>query len=98
MFGFSSLPFLHPYQQGSLTFDNKDIGFFGVLKSDILQDTIICEFEIPNKAKYHDIKEISKYPPIVRDISLIMSIDFDVQKLIIHKRVFWKHVRECFSI
>ncbi|ACG57560.1 phenylalanyl-tRNA synthetase, beta subunit [Hydrogenobaculum sp. Y04AAS1] len=94
MFGFSSLPFLHPYQQGSLTFDNKDIGFFGVLKSDILQDTIICEFEIPNKAKYHDIKEISKYPPIVRDISLIMSIDFDVQKLIILIREFFGSMLE----
>jgi phenylalanyl-tRNA synthetase beta chain len=89
MFGFSSLPFLHPYQQGSLKFDDKDIGFFGVLKNDILQDTIICEFEIPNKAKYREIKEISKYPPIVRDISLIMSIDFDIQKLIILIREFF---------
>ena len=89
MFGFSNLSFLHPYQQGSLKFDDKDIGFFGVLKSDILQDTIICEFEIPNKAKYREIKEISKYPPIVRDISLIMSIDFDVQKLIILIREFF---------
>lgn len=89
MFGFSNLAFLHPYQQGSLKFENKDIGFFGVLKSDILQDAIICEFEISNKAKYHEIKEISKYPPIVRDISLIMSIDFDVQKLIILIREFF---------
>ncbi|MGC8587686.1 MAG: phenylalanine--tRNA ligase subunit beta [Hydrogenobaculum sp.] len=89
MFGFSSFSFLHPYQQGSLKFEDKDIGFFGVLKSEILQDAIVCEFEIPNRAKYREIKEISKYPPIVRDISLIMSIDFDVQKLIILIREFF---------
>ncbi len=88
-FGFSEYSFLHPYKQGSLRFEDKDVGFFGVLKSNILKDTIICEFEVSHKSFKPRLQEISKYPPIVRDVSLIMDIDFDVQKLILIIREFF---------
>ncbi|GAB6077960.1 phenylalanine--tRNA ligase subunit beta [Hydrogenobaculum acidophilum] len=93
-FGFSDYKFLHHYQQGSIKFDDKVIGFFGLLRSDILQDAIVCEFEIPNRDVEQKLKDVSKYPPVVRDVSLIMDIDFDVQKLILIIREFFGSMLE----
>ncbi len=97
-FGFSNYTFLHPYQQGSVWFEGKEIGFFGTLKSDILKDAILCEFEVPYKETRPRIKDVSKYPPIVRDVSLIMNIDFDVQKLILIIREFFGSMLEDVTI
>jgi len=89
-FGFSDYRFLHPYQQGAVIFEDRPVGFFGLAD----QDIVLCELELPKASKQVNIREISKYPPVVRDLSLIMSIDFDVQKLIFFIRSFFKDLLE----
>ena len=82
-FGFSDYKFLHPYKQGQIKLEGEKIGFFGMLNNDILEDSLICEFRLYTPKSQKPKIRISKYPPVVRDISLILDMDFDIQKLII---------------
>ncbi len=93
-FGFSEYKFLHPYQQGNIYLDNEEIGFFGKVLDEELEDTFLCEFRFYAFKSQKPCVVVSKYPPVVRDISLILDMDFDIQKLIILIREYFNEMLE----
>ena len=89
----SNYPFLHPNLQVEFIVGGQRVGFLGVLhpliqkELDIKGSVLISELEVeklqPKKVKY---KSISNYPPVVRDISLVMDKGQSVDKLILYNR------------
>jgi phenylalanyl-tRNA synthetase beta chain len=89
----SKLAFLHPNLQVSLWVEGEEIGFLGLLNPllerelDLKEKILIAELDLdklkPKKAQY---MPFSNYPPVVRDITLVMDKGLSVDKLIMHIR------------
>jgi Phenylalanyl-tRNA synthetase beta subunit len=89
----SKLPFLHPNLQVSLLVEGEEIGFLGLLNPliqrelDLKEKVLIVELDLdklkPKRAQY---VSFSTYPPVVRDITLVMDKGLSVDKLIMHIR------------
>jgi phenylalanyl-tRNA synthetase beta chain len=89
----SKLPFLHPNLQVSLWVEGEEIGFLGLLNPllerelDLKEKVLIAELDLdrlkPKRAQY---VPFSTYPPVVRDITLVMDKGLSVDKLIMHIR------------
>ncbi len=89
----SNYPFLHPNLQVDLFADEEKIGFLGVLhpliqrQLDIKSSVLIAELYIEKiEPKKHKYRSLSNYPPVIRDLSLVMDKDQPVDKLIIYIR------------
>jgi phenylalanyl-tRNA synthetase beta chain len=89
----SKLTFLHPNLQVSLLVEGEEIGFLGLLNPllerelDLKEKVLIAELDLdrlkPKRAQY---MPFSNYPPVVRDITLVMDKGLSVDKLIMHIR------------
>ncbi|MDY6857139.1 MAG: phenylalanine--tRNA ligase subunit beta [Thermodesulfobacteriota bacterium] len=81
------IPYLHPGKSSIITIENSNIGLLGEVRSEVLEDfglsktAYIFEIDFDLLVKYalsdKGIRPLSKYPPIIRDIALI--IDDNVQ-------------------
>ncbi len=77
------LVFLHPINAAKIKFDMKDVGFVGELhpdvreRFDIKNPVYIFELEIENLIDYLDksfkVQKFSKLPPVMRDLSIVVS-------------------------
>ena len=89
-FEISQNPILHPGQGADLVLDGNCIGFVGglhpsVLKAlDINQPVFVFEVELSpiTNAKLPNFSELSRFPSIRRDISVIVDENLPVQELI----------------
>ena len=89
----SNYSFLHPNLQIDFMVEREKIGFLGVLhpliqeqleiKNSILISELYVEKLQPKKRNY---RSFSNYPPVVRDLSLVMDKDQPVDKLILYLR------------
>ncbi|MBI2608001.1 MAG: phenylalanine--tRNA ligase subunit beta [Deltaproteobacteria bacterium] len=89
---FSKKPFLHPGKQAILLFEGEEIGFIGEVHPHILekkgieQAVIIAEVKCKPILSYKEHKQpdfhISKYPPVFRDISFVVSKEITHEKVI----------------
>ncbi|WP_333784492.1 phenylalanine--tRNA ligase subunit beta [Thermocrinis sp.] len=87
----SNYSFLHPNLQIDFMVEGEKIGFLGVLhpliqeqleiKNSILISELYVEKLQPKRRNY---KSFSNYPPVVRDLSLVMDKDQSVDKLILY--------------
>jgi phenylalanyl-tRNA synthetase beta chain len=81
------IPYLYPGKSSIITIENNDIGFLGEVRSEVLEGFGLSKaayiFEIDfdlllkHALSHKRISPLSKYPPIIRDIALI--IDDNVQ-------------------
>jgi phenylalanyl-tRNA synthetase beta chain len=88
-----TFPSLHPNLQIILTVEEEEIGFLGVLNPliqrelDIKEEVLIAELYLdrlkPKRAQY---VPFSNYPPVIRDITLVMDKGLSVDKLIMRIR------------
>ncbi len=88
---FSEIPFLHPHVQSEIFINGKRAGFIGRLhpsikeKLEIRGEPIIAEIDIEevlSEGKRVIYNEVSKYPPIVRDIAFVIDKSLSVSKLL----------------
>ena len=89
---FSQLPNLHPGISAELLVDEEVVGFFGRLHPEEehrfgLKDVYVCELEL--KKLYENSEkqemtyvEVSKYPPIERDLAIYVANEISAQKII----------------
>ncbi len=89
----SRLEFLHPNIQRVFKVEGKRVGFFGMLhpklqkELEIKHRVFVGEFDLECfKEGVRSYKPISTYPPVVRDITLVVDKGVDVDKLINHIR------------
>ena len=83
-------PILHPGQAADIILDDKKIGFVGALHPTVLaklglnQAVFVFEVQLKSilKATLPTFRELSKYPSIRRDISLLVDAEINVQRLI----------------
>ncbi|AAC07582.1 phenylalanine--tRNA ligase subunit beta [Aquifex aeolicus] len=84
--------FLHPYVQGEVYLEGEFVGFFGKLHPKIAKELelkgepFVAEIEIErvlSKKRLPHYREVAKFPPVVRDIALVMDKELDVNKLLI---------------
>ena len=87
----SKIGFLHPYVQGEIKLNGKLVGFLGKLHPKVSQklelkgEPYIAEVridEVFKEIKLPHFKEVSKYPPVIRDLAFVMDKDFNVSKLL----------------
>ncbi|WP_448587510.1 phenylalanine--tRNA ligase subunit beta [Thermocrinis sp.] len=83
----SNYSFLHPHLQVDLLVGDEKVGFLGVLtptlgiKGRVLVSELYIDRVKPIKPQY---KGFSNYPPVVRDLSLVIDKHQSVDKLIMH--------------
>jgi phenylalanyl-tRNA synthetase beta chain len=88
----SNISYLHPGQSAKVVVKGEEVGFIGKLHPDILekldvkQDIFIGEFNIDrllelSKEKRIAFKQIPKFPPVTRDIAVLVGIDTPVGEL-----------------
>ncbi|MEO2068529.1 MAG: phenylalanine--tRNA ligase subunit beta [Desulfurobacteriaceae bacterium] len=88
----SILPFLHPGQGATILVDGKEVGFLGRLHPDIVeklnikQDIFIAEILLDelleiSKEKTIRFNKIPKFPPVTRDIAVLVDLKETVAKL-----------------
>ena len=85
-----NMSFIHPLQSAQIKIDGKFVGMLGMLHPDLLKDlnintsAVVCEVKFENllnarqQKKY---KQISKYPKMVRDISIFVPNDTIVKDI-----------------
>ncbi|WP_340690122.1 phenylalanine--tRNA ligase subunit beta [Hydrogenobacter thermophilus] len=97
----SSYSFLHPYVQTDLVSDGEKLGFVGQLSPRIVNTlelkgkVFIGELRllhIQQKTKLY--KPFSKYPPVIRDLSVLVDKGVAVDKLISHTQNLLKEKLE----
>ncbi len=89
----SNIPFLHPKVQRAFYLGEEEIGYFGILNP-TLQDrlairhkVIVGELRLSHlKERHKSYKPITQYPPVIRDLTLLMDKEVSVDKLISHIR------------
>ncbi len=89
----STIPFLHPKVQRTFYSKGEEVGYFGLL-SPVLQDrlglrhkVIVGELRLSLlKEKLKSYKPIAQYPPVIRDITLLVDKELSLDKLISHIR------------
>ncbi len=82
--------FLHPHIQAKIKLGNKDIGFFGKLhpkladRLELKGDVFVAELKLGQllEAEGKIYLPISKYPPVIRDLALVVDKTLSVSKLI----------------
>ncbi len=89
----SNVPFLHPKLQVSIWVEGEEVGFLGLLNPllerelSLKEKVLIAELNIDRvKPKRVQYMPFSNYPPVVRDITLVMDKGFPVDKLIMYIR------------
>jgi len=86
----SSLPFLHPHAQASVLIEGQEAGFVGRLHPDLSQklefrkEPIVAEIRLDPffAERLPHYKALSKYPPVVRDLALLVDKNLPVSKLL----------------
>ena len=85
----SQIPFLHPNLQRSFSIEDKEIAFMGRLNPAIEKELELRYRVIVGEVSLKYLKEIRKaykplshFPPLIRDITLIVDKEVDVDKLI----------------
>ncbi len=92
----SSHEFMHPNVRTSLTIDGEVIGFLGQLHPEVLKaleirgKVFIGEMGIPVFGPVKHYRHFSKFPPVIRDITLTVDKDTHVDKLISYIKSFEK--------
>ena len=88
---FSEESYLHPYAQAELLLDGERVGVFGKLHPEITKELelrgepLLAELEIDKilrKKKLPHYEGISRFPPVIRDLALVMDKAFSVDKLL----------------
>lgn len=87
----SNLPFLHPSVQRSFYIDGREVGYLGLLnptiqdRLDIRQRVIVGELRVGLlKEKIRTYVHTAQYPPVLRDLTLLMDKEVSLDKLISH--------------
>ncbi len=91
----SSLPFLHPYLQRVYSVNGKEVAYVGVLNP-VVQERLELRYRVMlgevNLNFLREVKRtykpISSFPPLIRDITLLMDKGMDVDKLISYIRKY----------
>ncbi|SHK14672.1 phenylalanine--tRNA ligase subunit beta [Thermocrinis minervae] len=88
--GEGQLGFLHPYVQTTLKHKDKSIGFLGELHPSIRQRlelrgrVFVAELSLADLESYvPSYKELSKFPPVIRDIALVVDRNLPVDRLLL---------------
>ncbi|SMP14330.1 phenylalanyl-tRNA synthetase beta subunit [Desulfurobacterium pacificum] len=85
-------PFLHPGQSAKITVDGEEVGFIGKLhpdvteKFEIKQDIFIAELNLDKLlsealSKKVTFKQIPKFPPVTRDIAVVVEKEKPVAEI-----------------
>ncbi len=82
--------YLHPHVQTKIVFEGKDVGVVGKLHPSVAQklefkeDPFVCELSLSflNAKKGHAYKPVSKFPPVIRDLALVVDKRTSVSKLL----------------
>ncbi|MFN3813121.1 MAG: phenylalanine--tRNA ligase subunit beta [Aquificaceae bacterium] len=88
--------FMHPNVGTCLTMDDKVIGFLGQLHPEVSKAlelrgrVFIGEMDIPTFSPVKQYRHFSKFPPVIRDITLTVDKDTHVDKLISYIKSFEK--------
>lgn len=86
----SDLRFLHPHAQAKVVLEGEEVGFVGKLHPDITErlelrrDTILCEVNLKPflRGELPRYKAVSKFPPVIRDLALLVDKNLPVSKLL----------------
>jgi len=86
----SDISFLHPHVQASVLIDGSVAGFVGKLHPDITaklelkKEPVLGEIELEPllQAKMPGYRAVSKFPPVIRDLALLVDKSFSVSKLL----------------
>ena len=86
----TSLPFLHPHVQAAVILDGEEAGFVGRLHPDLSQklefrkDPLVAEIRLDPlfAERLPHYRALSKYPPVVRDLALLVDKNLPVSKLL----------------
>ncbi len=86
----SDLPFLHPHVQARVSVEGEEIGFVGKLHPDIVArlelktDPVLCEIRVGPllKERLPHYKALSKFPPVIRDLAILVDKSMSVSKLL----------------
>ncbi len=89
----SAMPFLHPKVQRAFYDGEEELGYLGLLNP-ALQDrlgfrhrTIVGELRLSLlKERTKSYRPIAQYPPVIRDLTLLMDKEVSLDKLIFHIR------------
>ncbi|WP_457677715.1 phenylalanine--tRNA ligase subunit beta [Thermovibrio sp.] len=85
-------PFLHPGQSAKVKVKGREVGFVGKLHPDVLerlevkQDIFVAELELEtllglSMEEKVEFKKIPKFPPVIRDIALIVDKEVEVSQI-----------------
>ncbi|WP_457601138.1 phenylalanine--tRNA ligase subunit beta [Hydrogenivirga sp.] len=86
----SNFGFLHPHMQSKVRVAGKEVGFLGKLHPALSQrlefrrDVFLCELRLEpvlRRSQPH-YKPISKFPPVIRDLALVVDKHLSVSKLL----------------
>ncbi|MFN7065066.1 MAG: phenylalanine--tRNA ligase subunit beta, partial [Aquificaceae bacterium] len=87
----TDLPFLHPYLQRGFFVKGERVAFIGVLGPVIQEDLGIRHRVLLGEVDIKKLREVkrsyrplSSFPPVIRDITLLVDKDLDVDKLILY--------------
>lgn len=87
----SQISFLHPQLQRSFLIDGKEVAFVGVLNPTLERELELRHRVIIGEVSLRELKEVRKaykpisyFPPLIRDITLIVDKEVDVDKLILY--------------
>ena len=86
----SAIGFLHPHAQARVLLDGKEIGFVGRLRPDLTArlelrgDPLLCEIRLGPFLgdRIPRYRVLSKFPPVVRDLALLVDKKMSVSKLL----------------
>ncbi|MCS6876116.1 MAG: phenylalanine--tRNA ligase subunit beta [Aquificaceae bacterium] len=89
----SNIGFLHPYLQRAFSVEGERVAFVGVLNPEI-QDSlgirtkvVLGEVSVEKLKRLRRVyKPLAYFPPAVRDLTLLVDKEIDVDKLILHIR------------
>ena len=87
-----SEPYLHPGQSAKVSVDGEEVGFIGKLHPDVLerfdvkQDIFVGELNLEELLKISQGKEtrffpVPKFPPVSRDIAVLVDLDLPVAEV-----------------
>lgn len=83
--------FLHPYVQADIYLNGEPVGYFGKLNPELVKslelkgEPFIAQLDIEKILQYKELpayRHVSKFPPVIRDIALVMDKEFNVNKLL----------------
>ncbi len=87
----SEIPFLHPYAQAEILLDGKRVGFLGKLHPEKAQaleikgEPVLAELELEKIIAEEILPgygSFSRFPPVIRDLALVVDRDLSVDKLL----------------